>query len=81
MIEETSKEAKQDILGLPNDETLKHSFRNLDTVNEIGRVSFCDARVGDQKYKLYKSTSDLSKEITKTRTLVRQDKYFENAKI
>ena len=41
MIEEINKEAKRDLVGVPNEHQWRRSFRNLDNVNDIRQIFFC----------------------------------------
>ena len=76
--DEINKEAKRDIVVVPNDPMWKHAFGNLDMMHEIRRVTFRDTGVTDQKHNFCNSKFDVSREITKVQALVHQYKYFKS---
>ena len=40
IIEEINKEAKRNLVGVPNEDQWRRSFRNLDNMNEIRQIFF-----------------------------------------
>ena len=77
IIEEINKEAKRDLVGVPNEHQWRRSFRNLDNMNEIRRKTFLLAGVKDHKSRNYDSKTDISKEVMKIRILIRKNKCLE----
>lgn len=79
VIEEVNKEAKRDLVGVPNESQWRRSFRNLDAMNKIRSQAFKDAGVTDPKTTNYNAKVNIEKEVRKIRVLIRQHKYLENA--
>ena len=77
IIEEINKEAKQDLVGVPNEHQWRRSFRNLDNMNEIRWKTFLSAGVKDHKSMNFDSKTDISKEVIKIRVLIRKNKCLE----
>ena len=63
---------------MPNETQWKHSFRNLDTRNEIRHVICKDAGVKDQRKSSYDSVSNISQKVTKICTLIHEHNYLQN---
>ena len=79
VIEEINKEAKRDLVGVPNETQWKRSFHNLDMMNTLRAKTLEDAGVSDQKEGNYSSCKNIAIEVKKIRTLLRETQYLENA--
>ena len=77
IIEEINKEAKRDLVGVPNESQWQRSFKNLDNMNEIHLKTFKDAGVTDQKSTSYETNRYIETEVRKICALIRQNKYLE----
>ena len=78
-IEEVNKEAKRDLVGVPNETQWKCSFRNLDNMNEIRASTFADAEIKDLKFSNYETTRDTRKDVLKIKVFICHSQYLENA--
>ena len=76
IIEEINKEAKRDVVGVPNETQWKRSFRNLDTMNKIRRVTCTDAGIKDQRNSSCDSACSICQEVTKIRTIMCEHNYL-----
>ena len=77
IIKETNKEAKEDLVGVPNEHRWRRLFGNLDNMKKIRRKRFLSAGVKDHKSKNYDPKTDISKEIMKICAMIRKNKYLE----
>ena len=78
IIEEINKEAKRDLVGVPDDVQWQRSFRNLDNVNKIRSSYFSDAGITDPKGQVFQRERDISEEVRKVRVLIRESQYLDN---
>ena len=79
VIEEINKEAKRDLVGVPNETQWKRSFHNLDMMNTLRAKTLEDAGVSDQKEGNYSSCKNIAIEVKKIHTLLQETQYLENA--
>ena len=79
IIEEINKEAKRDVVGVPNESLWKQTFRNLDNMNKLRKATFQDASISDPKDTIFRRKCDIQEEVRKIRVMLRRSKYFENA--
>ena len=78
IIEEINNEGKRDLVGVPNENQWKRSFRNLDMMNKIRASTFEDAGIKDTKGCSYEYDRNIRKEVHTIRAVIREHKYLEN---
>ena len=76
LIEEINKEAKRDVVGVPDENQWRRSFRNLDNMNLLREATFCDAGITDTKGISSREKKDKYREVMMIRTMIRKSEYL-----